>query len=71
MNIGVRPTFGGKRVTEEVHVLDWDGDLYDSRLTVEFVRYLRAEQKFDSIEALVNQLGHDLKHCRRVLNSVP
>ncbi len=70
MNIGVRPTFGGKVITEEVHLLDWDGDLYDQRLTVEFVDRLRDERKFESIEALVNQLSIDLDNCKKALKSV-
>jgi riboflavin kinase/FMN adenylyltransferase len=70
MNIGVRPTFGGKVRTEEVHVLDWDGDLYEQTLTVEFVSRLREERKFESVEALVNQLGADIQRCRQTLNAV-
>lgn len=70
MNIGIRPTFGGTIVTEEVHVLDWEGDLYDDELTVEFVDRVRPEKKFDSIEALVNQLEQDVNHCRQRLSSV-
>ncbi|MBR1389068.1 MAG: riboflavin biosynthesis protein RibF [Prevotella sp.] len=59
MNIGMRPTFEGHRQTLEVHILEEVGDIYGRRLTVEFVARLRSEQRFDSREALMKQLGSD------------
>ncbi|HEX8349231.1 MAG TPA: bifunctional riboflavin kinase/FAD synthetase [Hymenobacter sp.] len=60
LNIGVRPTVAGD-LTEsiEVHLLDFEGDLYDQLLTVQLVARLRDEQKFDSLEALKAQLARD------------
>ena len=66
-NIGVRPTFGGTTPTIEVHLLNYDGSLYDKSLCVEFVQRLRDEQKFDSVEALQAQLSEDRAHCIRVM----
>ncbi len=62
-NIGTRPTFTDDRTsTLEVHFLDLDADLYDQTLTITFRRFLRAEQKFDSKEALLAQLLEDRNH---------
>jgi riboflavin kinase/FMN adenylyltransferase len=67
-SLGVRPTFenDGARVLE-VHVLDFDGDLYDERMRVEFVRLLRGERRFASADALVTQMDRDSARARAVL----
>ena len=63
MNIGTRPTFNdGNALSLEVHLLDFDGDLYGRRLTVSFMRRIRAEQSFDSPESLQRQLKMDKNH---------
>lgn len=67
MNIGRRPTFDEMDVTVEVHVFDFDGDLYGDRLRVQFLQRLRDEQKFDSVDALAVQLSEDERHCRRIV----
>ncbi|QMU66614.1 MAG: bifunctional riboflavin kinase/FAD synthetase [Flavobacteriaceae bacterium] len=59
MNIGYRPTVGGKHRTIEVHFFDFDQDLYRRELTIEFIHFLRAEQKFESIDELMMQLKKD------------
>ncbi|MEM6613238.1 MAG: bifunctional riboflavin kinase/FAD synthetase [Cyanobacteria bacterium P01_C01_bin.72] len=66
MNIGCRPTVAGESPTIEVHLLNWSGDLYGKTLKVELLRYLRPEQKFDSVEALKQQITQD---CQSVLNN--
>ncbi len=66
-SIGVRPTVGGTERTLEVYLLDFDGDLYGRHLSVEFVERLRDELKFDSLEALVEQMGRDVEQARDVL----
>jgi riboflavin kinase/FMN adenylyltransferase len=70
VNVGVRPTFGGTRLLVEAYLLDFDGDLYGRWLTLEFVDKLRAELEFENIDALVEQMGHDVTAVRQVLNSV-
>ncbi len=70
MNIGRRPTFEGMDVTVEVHLLDFEGDLYGRRLRVEFLRRLRDEQRFDGPDTLAAQLSRDEEHCKRVLNAM-
>ena len=66
--IGTRPTFhvDGEMLVE-VHLLDWDGDLYGARLGVELVARLRGERRFDGVEALVAQMRRDAKMGRAVL----
>ena len=59
MNIGTRPTFDGHEQTLEVHIFHFDRDLYGQPLSVEFVARLREERRFDSMEALREQLKQD------------
>jgi riboflavin kinase/FMN adenylyltransferase len=60
-NVGVRPTVDGTRHRHvEVHVPDWKGRLYGRVLTVEFVRRLRGERKFSSVDALQRQIARDV-----------
>ena len=67
MNIGRRPTFDEMEVTVEVHLFDFDGNLYGDLLSVQFLQRLRDEQKFDSAEALATQLSEDERHCRTIV----
>lgn len=65
MNIGFRPTLdNGPQRSLEVHLLDFNGDLYGDEIKIEFLHFLREEQKFDSIEELQQQLKHDETECR-------
>ena len=70
VSIGVRPTFHDDgRVLVEVYLLDWDGDLYDATLTVDLTARLRAERRFDSVDALVAQMRQDESEARRLIGS--
>lgn len=71
MSIGVRPTFGGRVRTLEVHWLDFDEDLYGTTLEVRFVAFLRPELRFEGPEALIAQMGRDVEQTRRVLAAAP
>jgi len=66
-SLGTRPTVNGSELLLEVHVFDFDGDLYGRRLTVEFVRHLRHEERFESLEALVEQMHEDSRQAREAL----
>ncbi|GAA3999034.1 bifunctional riboflavin kinase/FAD synthetase [Hymenobacter fastidiosus] len=69
LSIGVRPTIGEDLTqTIEVNLLDFSGDLYDQELTLEFVVWLRAEAKYDGLEALTAQLARDEQDTRTALN---
>lgn len=59
MSIGFRPTVDGRKRVIEVNLFDFSGDIYDQQLTVYTSKYLRAEVKFDSLEALVKQIDQD------------
>ncbi|HYA98828.1 MAG TPA: bifunctional riboflavin kinase/FAD synthetase [Ktedonobacteraceae bacterium] len=67
VNIGVRPTFGGHKRIVEAHLLDVDLDLYDQRITLDFIERLRNEQRFANIEALKSQIASDVQTARQVL----
>lgn len=66
-NIGRRPTFGDDERAFEVHILDFDSDIIGETLSVAFVKRLRDERKFGSIEDLRNQIMKDLECARRIL----
>jgi riboflavin kinase/FMN adenylyltransferase len=71
-SLGTNPTFaGGSERTLEVYVLDFSGDLYDRRVRVELVGKLRDEAKFDSLAALVEQIGRDVEDARQLLRAAP
>jgi riboflavin kinase/FMN adenylyltransferase len=67
MNIGHRPTFDGHKQTLEVNILGLNADLYGQRLVISFVARLRAEQRFESQEALVQQLQTDARKAEKEL----
>jgi riboflavin kinase/FMN adenylyltransferase len=67
-NLGVRPTFGGLAEPRlEVHLFEFDGDLYGRRLRVALVEFLRPEQKFAGLDALRAQIAKDAEAARRAL----
>jgi riboflavin kinase / FMN adenylyltransferase len=59
MNIGKRPTVDGTKMSAEVHLLAWQGDLYGQTLTLTLQKFLRSEQKFPSLDALTSQIKAD------------
>lgn len=70
-NVGVRPSFdNGERIVE-IHILDFDEDIYGIDLVVEFVARLRNERRFDSIDDLVSQIYRDIEQARRILSGTP
>ncbi len=66
-NLGYRPTVKGQGLLLEVHLLDFDGDLYGERLCVALRHKLRDEQQFDSLDALRTQLALDKQRARELL----
>ena len=65
LNIGTRPTFNGTATTIEVHIPHFAGNLYGSTLSIAFLRKIREERKFDSPEALIEQLNKDLNNIEQ------
>jgi riboflavin kinase / FMN adenylyltransferase len=64
INLGTRPTFDGNDRHFEVHILDYDQDLYGKRLSIDLVTRLRAEQKFSGIDELKTQINEDIEEAR-------
>jgi riboflavin kinase/FMN adenylyltransferase len=67
VSLGTRPTINGTDPLLEVHVFDFDGDLYGRYLDVDFVQRLRDEKRFESLDALVAQMHKDAAQARAVL----
>ncbi|WP_236579998.1 bifunctional riboflavin kinase/FAD synthetase [Pseudanabaena sp. lw0831] len=67
MNIGLRPTVNGDLRSVEVHLFDWQGDLYDLELSVNLIRFIRPEKKFDSLDALKSQIQADCQTASNYL----
>ena len=67
-NIGVRPSFeiAGERLVE-IHILDFERDIYGCDLVVEFVERLRSERRFERVDELVAQIKRDIAQARRIL----
>lgn len=68
-NIGFNPTFGNEVLSVEMHILDFNENIYDQDVRVHFVQRLRNEQKFPGIEALTARIREDIVLARRILNS--
>lgn len=64
-NMGVNPTFDGKRLKLEVHVLDFSGDLYGKHLEFQLLSHLRPEKKFASLDDLKTQIAADIAQLRK------
>ena len=68
MNIGFRPTVSGKNQTIEIHFFTFNGNLYGKKIRIEVLSFLREEQKFESVEALKQQLETDKKNSLDYIN---
>lgn len=66
-NLGLRPTFGTDAPRLEVHLFDFDGDLYGQALSVGLIDFIRPEKKFDGLEALKAQIAEDATAARQIL----
>jgi riboflavin kinase / FMN adenylyltransferase len=71
VNIGTNPTFTPDRQTlnVEAYLLDFSQEIYDETVTLEFVQRLRDELKYDSVEALIEQIGRDVEQTRKLLGT--
>lgn len=69
MNIGTNPTFSGKGFSLEVHILDFDQDIYGSEIELIFVEKLRNEKKFEAPELLVEQIKKDIIQARKIFDT--
>jgi riboflavin kinase/FMN adenylyltransferase len=69
ISIGTRPTFDETERLIEAFLLDFEGDLYDRELRLEFVQHLRDEAKFDTVQALQEQIDRDVEQTSAVLQA--
>jgi riboflavin kinase/FMN adenylyltransferase len=69
LNIGKRPTVDGKQRTIEANIFNFDSDIYQEKIRVEFVSRIRDERKFENVEALKIQLADDKINTLRILNA--
>jgi riboflavin kinase/FMN adenylyltransferase len=67
-NVGVRPQFvTGRGELIEAHLIDWSGDIYGEKVRIEFLRRLRGERRFESVDALVAQMHGDVDEARAIV----
>jgi riboflavin kinase/FMN adenylyltransferase len=69
MNIGYNPTFSGQELSLEVHILDFNRDLYGKEIEISFVAGIRKEETFRSPQELINQMHQDVIAARKILGS--
>jgi len=67
-NIGVRPTVDGSLYLLETHIFDFDQDIYHQRININFEHFIRPEQRFDGLDALVAQIKQDAETAKKLLN---
>lgn len=68
-NVGTRPTVSGKNLNVESWILGYDGDLYEKEITVEFLKFLRPERKFDSLEQMKAEIQKNARETLEFLNA--
>jgi riboflavin kinase/FMN adenylyltransferase len=64
-NLGYRPTFNQKKILLEVHIFNFSGNLYNKYLSVEFIKFIRKEKKFNNVNQLRKQIQSDLKIAKK------
>ena len=67
--MGIRPTIGGSSPVLEIHLFDFNKDIYSQRLTVKFIKKIRDEKKFDNLDMLKLQIQEDISIAKNILNN--
>ena len=68
-NMGVRPTVGGDKPVLEVHLFEFNKNIYSQRLRVKFVKKIRDEKKFDNLDMLKSQIQEDISTAKNILRT--
>ena len=68
-NMGVRPTIGGSSPVLEIHLFEFDKDIYSERLRVKFIKKIRDEKKFDNLDMLKSQIQEDISIAKNILRN--
>jgi riboflavin kinase/FMN adenylyltransferase len=66
-NAGTRPTVDGQRRSLEVHLFDFDQEIYGRYIEIEFVQYVRSEMRFDGLQSLQEQIAKDVEQAKEIL----
>jgi riboflavin kinase/FMN adenylyltransferase len=66
-NVGPNPTFGEQAQKVEIHLIDFDGDLYGQEIHVDFLSRLRDTKKFANVEALIEQMRSDVATAKHIV----
>jgi riboflavin kinase/FMN adenylyltransferase len=69
-NVGVRPTFQGRKLTVEAHLLDFSADLYGSRMELHFFHRLRDEMRFAGVDELKSQIERDIEQTKKFVVAI-
>jgi riboflavin kinase / FMN adenylyltransferase len=69
-NIGFNPTFKNGELTVEVHILDFEEDIYGRELRIHFIERIRDERKFSDVDDLKKAIEKDVAACREILSGV-
>jgi len=70
MNIGIKPTLSESFKTIEINFFDFEGDLYDKKISVDIKQFIRDEVKFDSLELLKTQIQKDKINCNSIIDII-
>lgn len=70
VNIGNAPTFGDNELSIEAHILDFNRDIYGKEITLEFIKKIREEVKFNSVDELKERIKVDIEEARRIFDSI-
>ena len=65
-NLGYRPTFNQKKILLEVHIFNFSGNLYNKYLSVEFIKFIRKEKRFNNVNQLRKQIQSDLNIAKKI-----
>ena len=68
MNIGIRPTVGGRNKSLEIHFFNFKDNIYGKNVSIEIIKKIRDEEKFSSIDQLKIQLKKDEQFCLKLIN---
>lgn len=64
-NIGYNPTFNGEKLKIENHILDFNGNLYDKFIQIQFIDFIREDIKFNTVKELIKQIDNDVEYIKR------
>ena len=70
MSIGLRPTVNGTHRTIEAYIFDFNQDIYDKEIVVEFIEWIREERKFETLDLMVEEIRKDEEKARLILTTV-